>query len=177
MMEALGRLFDVGTGWTPVDLDTSNGATGKRISLANAAGITFLVFVGAAASGTDDVTLDVQQHTAYTGGTSGDLDVVTQYYIKSETLLDNDESWVKVTQAAASEVTLAGATYAAKEKIVAIHVGADQLTDGYTHVSLVASVATSASQLGACLYLLHDMRAGRTPANLGNLLNPGAANA
>lgn len=176
-MEALGRIFDIGTGWAPVDLDTSNGATGKRISLQGASGITFVCTIGAAASGTDDLTLDVQQHTAYTSGTSGDLDVVTQWYIKSETLLDNDEPWVKVTQSAASEVVLTGTTYAATQKIVVIEVDASQLSDGYTHVSLVASITTGAVQLGACLYFLHGLRASRAPANLPNLLRPGAANA
>lgn len=184
-MEALGRLFDVGLGWAPVDLDTANGATGKRINMQWHDAITFLVVIGAAASGTDDLTLDVQQHTAYTSGTSADLDstaVSTSYgidhwYIKSETLLDNDESWTRVTQAEASEVTLTGATYAATQKIVAIEVRASQLGDGYTHVSLNCAVTTSASQLGACLYLPHEMRYRRKPANLPNLLRPGAANA
>lgn len=176
-MLALGRHNDIGIGWAPVDLDTANGATGKRCSLQGAAGITFYVLVGVAASGTDDLVLDVQQHTAYTGGTSGDLDVVTEYYIKSEATLDNDESWVRVTQSAASEVTLAGATYAATQQLVAIHVDATQLSDGYTHVSLNAAITTSAARLSACWYELHDLRAKRQPALLGNLLNPGAANA
>lgn len=184
-MQGLGRLFDVGLGWAPVDLDTSNGATGKRLSLKNFDAVTFIVAVGVAASATDDLVLDVQQHTAYTSGTSADLDAaavtgsrgITEYFIKSETALDNDESWVRVTQSEASEVTLAGATYAATQQLVAIHVDASQLGDGYTHVSLVASITTSASRLGACLYICHDLQVQRKPALLGNLLNPGAANA
>ena len=176
-MYGLGRVFDVGLGWSPVDIDTANGATGKRVSLANASGITFLVQVSVAASGSDDLVLDVQQATAYTGGTSGDLDVVTQYYYKTEVALDNDETWVKVTQAAASEVTFAGATFATDQQIIAIYVGADQLSDGYGWVSLNAAITTSAVRLSSCLYLLHDLKVQRKPENLGNLLNPGAANA
>lgn len=176
-MRALGRLFDIGLGWAAVDLDTGNGATGKRISLKNASGITFVVQVSVAASGSDDLVLDVQQATAYTGGTSGDLDVITEYFIKSEATLDNDEPWVSVTQSAASEITLAGATYAATQQIIAFHVHASQLSDGYTHVSLNAAITTAASRLGVCLYILHDLHVQRTPPNLGNLLNPGAANA
>src|ERR1700743_2514683 len=106
-MEALGRLFDVGTGWAPDDLNTADGATGKRISMSGAEAITFVVFLGV--GGTEDLTLDLQMHTAYTGGTSADLDSgttgatgVDHWYIKSETALDNDESWVKVTQSEAS---------------------------------------------------------------------------
>lgn len=184
-MEALGRLFDVGIGWAPVDVDTANGATGKRISMAMHDAVTFLVINGAAASGTDDEVYTVQQHTAYTGGTSSNLASATistsygidHYYIKSETLLDNDESWVKVTQAEAATITLAGATYAAVQRILAIEIRASQLGDGYTHVSLNSALTTSASRLATCLYLPHELRYQRKPVNLTNLLRPGAANA
>lgn len=184
-MEGLGRLFDVGTGWVPVDLDTANGATGKRIAFSGFDALTFLVVIGAAASGTDDLTLNVRQHTAYTSGTSNDLDVaavsssygIDHWYIKSETLLDNDEPWVRVAQAEASQVVLTGATYAATQKIVAIEVRAAQLGTGYSHVSLDASLTTSAVQLGACLVLPHELRYQRKPAKLRNLLRPSAANA
>jgi hypothetical protein len=179
----LGRLFDFGTGWAPVDLDTSNGATGKRVSLAGATGITFLVTTGV--GGSEDLVLDVQQHTAYTSGTSNDLDStavatstgVTYFYIKAETALDNDESWVKVTQSEASECTVVGATYGTQQKIVAIYVAADQLGDGYGWVSLNAAITTGTAQLSSCTYVLHDLASQRTPANLPNLLRPGAANA
>lgn len=181
--EGLGRLFNVGIGWAPVDIDTANAATGKRCAMQYAAGVTFLVFTGV--GGAEDLVLDVQQHTAYTGGTSADLDStavatstgVTQWYIKAETALDNDEAWVKVTQSEASECTVVGATYGTQQKLVAIYVSAAQLGDGYSHVSLNAAITTGTAQLTACLYLLHDLSVQRTPANLGNLLRPGAANA
>lgn len=186
-MDALGRLFDIGLGWAPVDLDTSNGATGKRIALAGANAITFVVVTGA--GGAEDLVLDLQMHTAYTSGTSGDLDTgatvpagadVAKYHIKAETLLDNDETWVKVAVTAgatASEITVVGATYGAMQKIIVIEVDASQLPDTYTHVSLAASITTSTAQLSACLYFLHELRYQRKPIKLGNLLNPGAANA
>lgn len=175
-MDALGRLYDIGLGWAPVDLDTGNGATGKRISLAGASGITFVVATGV--GGAEDLVLDVQQHTAYTSGTSADLDAVDRFYIKAETALDNDETWVKVTNSpAASECTVVGATYGTQQKLVVIEVDAAQLSDGYTHVSLVASTTTSTAHLGVCLYFLHELASQRTPANLPNLLRPGAANA
>ncbi len=182
-MEALGRLFDIGTGWVPVDLDTANGATGKRISMQYCDAITFVVFLAVGA--TDDVVLDVQQHTAYTGGTSSDLDStavttstgITQWYIKSEATLDNDEIWTKVTQSEASEITLTGATYGDKQNIVVIEVRASQLGDGYTHVSLNCATTTSTAHLGACLYFPHELRYQRKPAGLSNLLRPAAANA
>lgn len=184
-MLPLGRLYDIGTGWLPVDLDTANGATGKRIALPHASSILFVVSVGVAASGTDDLVLDVQQHTAYTSGTSADLDAaavstsrgITQFWVKSETALDNDESWVRTTQSEASEVTLAGATYAATQQQVAIWVDSTQLGDTYTHVSLNAAITTAAVRLSSCIYILSDLNVQRSPQNMGNLLRPGAANA
>ncbi|MDD4867435.1 MAG: hypothetical protein PHQ28_10075 [Mycobacterium sp.] len=184
-MEALGRLFDIGVAFTPVDLNTNNGATGKRISMKNASGITFVYFAGVAASGTDDTVIDIQQHQAYTGGSPADLDSsgvsgttgVTRYHYKREALLDNDESWVLVTQAAASEVTLAGATYASLEHLVVIEVDAAQMAPGYTHLSMDVTLTTSGARLGVGLYLLHGLAHPRSPANLGNLLRPGVANA
>ncbi len=180
-VKALGRVFDLGTGFVPVDLDTSNGFTGKRISLQGKTGVT-VVFIGAV-GGAEDLTLDVQQATAYVNGTSNDMDSangaigITEYWIKSETTLDNDEAWVKVTQAEASEVVVVGATYGVLQKIVQFEVFADQLADGYTHISVNAAITTSTPQLGTLLYIPHDLQVQRVPSNLPNLLNPGAANA
>lgn len=175
-MEGLGRLFDVGLGWAPVDAQSAQ--TGKRVSLQNAGGVTFLVIKGAGTAG-DDHSYDVQQHTASTGGTTADCDVVTRYFVKQETALDNDESWELFTQTAGSEITDAGAagTSAEQQQIIAIYVGADQLSDGYTHVSLTSGGEGSNAQLSTCIYLLHDLHEQRSPELLGNLLAPGSADA
>lgn len=175
-MEGLGRLFDVGLVWAPVDAQSAQ--TGKRVSLRHASGCTFLVIKGAGTAG-DDHSYDLQQHTAYTGGTTADLDVVTKYYVKQETTLDNDESWEKFTQSAASEITDAGAagTSAEQQQIIAIYVHASQLSDGYTHVSLNSGGEGSNAQLSTCIAILHDLAVQRAPENLGNLLAPGVADA
>lgn len=165
-MEALGRLVDVTTGWTPVDLNTA-GATGKRCKIGgNANGVMFVVNLAAAASGTESITLDVQQHTASASGTTSDLDVVTRYAYKSEATLDGDETWTIATQAAASEVTLTGATFAAAEMIVVIEVYADQLSDGYGYVSLTATDPGTVARLSSCNYYLYDLMVERSPAAL-----------
>lgn len=173
---ALGRLFDIGTGVTPVNLN-GGANTGKRISMKNASTCTFVIFagVGTAAS---DLAVDLQEHTASTGGTSQDLDIITRYYNKQELALDNDESWVEVTQAAGSEIADTGGTgtSAEHEQIVVIEVDAAQMSDGFTHLSLNVP-APGATKLGCVLYILSGLRVQRAPANLGNLLNPGAANA
>ena len=62
------------------------------------------------------------------------------------------------------------------QQIVVIEVGADQLTDGYTHLSMNVP-QIGAAKIGCVLYIKHDLKVQRRPANLPNLLNPGAANA
>lgn len=185
--EGLGFLYDVGIAFAPVDIDTANGFTGKRISMMPGRGVTFF-FIGGV-GGAEDLVFDFQQHTAYTGGTTKDLDADTtatgvagstgidHYWIKAETALDGDEAWVKVTQTASSEVTVVGATYGTQQKIVAVEVYPGMLADGYTHVSATASITTSTSQLATGIYVVHNLRYPRRPDRLFNLLRPGAANA
>lgn len=182
-MDALGRLFDIGTCFAAVDFDTADAFTGKRISMARGTGCTF-VYAGAV-GGAGDFTFTVQQHTAYTAGTSSNLASatvassrgLTYYWIKAETALDNDEAWVKVTFAETATPTIVGATYGTQQKLLVFTVQADQLGDGYTHISVNGAATSGATQPAAGLYILHDLRATRSPELLGNLLNPGAANA
>ncbi len=187
-MRALGDIFNLSPAFVPVDIDTANGWTGKRISMAPHRAITFVYF--GVVGGAEDLVLDWQQHTAYTGGTSKDLDSdpstgvatargLTEYFIKAETALDGDESWVRVTQAEASELTVVGATYGAMQKLVVSTVEASQLGEGYSHVSVNGAITTSTSQLGSGLYITHGLRYRGRPDRLalGNLLRPSAVNA
>lgn len=164
-MEALGRLFDVSVGWSPVDAQTAQ--TGKRVSLKHATGCTILVVKAAGTAG-DDHSYDVQQHTASSGGTTADLDTVDHYYLKQETTLDGDEAWTKVSQTAASEITDAGAagTSAEQEQIIAIEISANSLSDGYSYISLNSGGEGSNAQLSTCVYILHGLAVQRTPANM-----------
>lgn len=173
-MDALGRLFDIGIGWAPVDLDTTNAATGLRMSMSGARGCTIVAVT--AAGGATAATFTLKQHTAYTGGTTADLAVITRYALKTETVLDNDEAWVVTTQAAAATVAL-GTTDGDNEYILAIEVDARQMSDGYSHISLDFAATLGAPKLGTCLYLPHELRFQRKPARLQNLLRPGVANA
>lgn len=175
-MDALGRLFDIGLAWSPVDAQSAQ--TGKRISLAGASGCTIVVVKAAGTAG-DDHSYALQQHTAYTGGTSADLNAISYYYVKQETALDNDESWEKFTQTADDDVTDAGAagTSAEQEQIIVFEVDAAQLSDGYTHISLNSGGEGSNAQLSTAIYLVHELRSQRKPTSLPNLLNPGAADA
>jgi hypothetical protein len=179
---ALGRLLDIGTGWAPVDLDTADGATGKRISMMDCAGITVVLFAG---TGPAAGVLHFTQHTLYASGTTADLvstavatsQGITAWHYKSELALDNDETWVKVTQTESHEVDYGTNVNGLFEKIVSVYVDADQLGDGYTHLSVNAVSTNGTPCLAGLLYIKHDLKSQRTPANLPNLLRPGAANA
>jgi hypothetical protein len=105
-----------------------------------------------------------------TGGTSADLDVVTAWHIKHEATLDGDETWTTVTQAAASEVSLTGATYAASQVILVIEVHASQLSDGFEWVSLdMADAGVGGTRAGGALAILFDLEVQRKPSNLAQL--------
>ncbi|PBC71573.1 hypothetical protein BX265_6183 [Streptomyces sp. TLI_235] len=163
--EALGRNFDVSIGVAPVDLQAAQ--TGKRVSLRNAAGCTILIIKAAGTAG-DDPTVTLKQHTASSGGTSANLAIIDHYYLKSATTLAGSETWTRVAQTAAATIADPGAagTSAESQQLIAIEVDARSLSDGYKYISLdVADTGTNA-QLGTVVYLLRDLTAQRTPANL-----------
>lgn len=184
-MRALGDIFNISPAFVPVDIDTADGWTGKRISMAPHRAVSFVLF--GLAGGADNLVLDWQQHTAYTSGDSADLDStgaatargLTEYYIKAETTLDGDEVWERVTHSEASEQTVVGATYGAMQKIVVSTIEASQLGTGFTHVSVNGALTTSTSQIACGLYITHGLRYRARPDRLAlsNLLRPGAADA
>jgi hypothetical protein len=175
-MDALGRLFDIGLAWAPVDAQSAQ--TGKRIFVGNAGGCTILVVKAAGTAG-DDFSYALQQHTAASSGTSADLNAISYYYIKQETALDNDEAWEVFTQTADDDIAEAGAagTSAEQQQLLVIEVDAAQLSDGYAWISLNSGGEGSNAQLATAVYILHDLKVQRKPTNLPNLLNPGAADA
>lgn len=164
-MQGLGRLFDISTGVAPVDLATA-GATGKRVSLRNASGVSIVAFVGAAASGTEALAFTIQQHTASSSGTSATLDNSNiKYYTKYEATLDGDETWTAAASPTAGVVTIAAGDRD-KEGIVVIEIDTTNLSDGYRYVSLNAADPGTVSRLGAVLYILRDLKVMRKPNNL-----------
>jgi hypothetical protein len=169
-VKALGRLFDLGSVVVPVADLAAGAQTGHRIHLKNYGGVAFVVYMGAVSAGTDTFVPDVQQHTAASGGTSSDLDVVTTWYHKSEATLDGDETWTKVTQSAASEISLTGATYAGLQMILVAEVLAEQLSDGYEWVSVdMADPGAGGTRAGGILAILFNLEVQRAPENLAQL--------
>lgn len=173
-VNALGRAFDLGIGAIVQNFNGS-GITGKNISLQNCDGVGVLV-VKMANGTSDDIAIDLQEVDGY-AGTPRDLDIITDYYTKSETTLDNDEAWVKTTQSAASEITAIAGT-AEKEMMLYFEVMADQLSDGYTHIAVnVPDLGNTDTEYGCVIYIPFGLKTQRAPANMPSLLNPGTANA
>ena len=134
----------------PVDDFADAANTGLRIAMKKYSHITFVGVWDAGTNG-DDIQLDLQEHTASTGGSSQDLDIITDYFYRSETTLDGDEAWSKTTQAAASEIAaIAGS--AETENLLVFEVHQSQLSDGYTHLSVDSpDFGNNATKFGAIL--------------------------
>lgn len=166
-VKGLGHDFDICHAVAPV-ADLAGGAqTGARLHLKNYGGVAIVGIMGAVSAGTDTFVPDVQEHNAATGGTSQDLDVVTEWFIKQEATLDGDEAWARVTQTAASEISLTGATYAAAQLIVVAQVDTSSLSDGFEWISVIqADPGVGGTRAGCYLYIPYGLRVQRTPQNL-----------
>lgn len=163
----LGRLYDYTSALSVAD-GSAGDITGNRIRLNNADGISFVAFYDAGVAG-DDLKFDLQEHNASSGGTSQDLDIITVSYIKTETTLDGDETWTKITQSVASEVTDPGVTgtTAEEENIWVVEVLADQLSDGFDWISLnLLDFGSASTKFGGVLGVLFDLADQRAPENL-----------
>lgn len=164
----LGRIFDIGTGIVPVDSQTA-AMTGRRCYTGDCQGVTIVVFKAAGVAN-DDPTLTLQEHSAAAGGTTQGLAIVTDYYIKQRAALLGDETWAKVTQAAASAITL-NATSAETQMIVVIEVASEQLSAGFSYLSLdIADTGAAGAQLISVLYVPWGLNVQRAPENLAVLL-------
>lgn len=165
-MEALGRLFDIGAGVVPLDLQTAR--TGVRCSLRRSGGVTIVVFKGIGTAG-EDPTYTLKEHNAASGGTSQNLAVIDHYYLKTSlSNLDGTQTWSRIAQAKAATVADPGGagTSAESSQILVIEVEGTQLSDGFTHVSLDCADVGSNAQLGAVLYFTRDLSVQRKPSNL-----------
>lgn len=163
--EILGR-FDIAATIVPVDLAAAQ--TGKRILMSHVSRAAIVIFK-AAGPINEDQEWDVQQATAFTGGSVKDLDKVDHWYYKSETTLDGDEAWTKGTQTIASEFTnVDGAgTNSEAEQIVVIEVDmADMdMANGFKYLSINSDGAGGGAQLG-CALVIMEMAYPAAPASL-----------
>lgn len=159
-MKGLGRIFDIGSAFAPVDLNTANAATGHRVHLRNYDSIAFVLFKAAGTAG-EDPTITVQEHNANTGGTSQSLAVVDEFFFKAETVLDGDETWTRTTQTAAATVT--DATWAEVELIAVVEVDSQMLSAGFEWISCNIAGTLAAAQLVSGFYIMHGLKIQRRP--------------
>lgn len=167
-MLGLGRIFDIGSAFTPVDFNTSDAATGHRIHMRNYETVALVLFKGAGTAGADPV-VTVQEHNAATSGTSQTLAVVTEFFKKEETVLDGDEVWVRTAVSPTSGTPNMGLTSAEQEGIYVISVEAASMSDGFQWLSFNIAATVANAQLVAGLYILHGLKVQRAPANLAQL--------
>lgn len=170
----LGKDFDFSIGASPQSFNGS-GITGKPVSMQNCEYMGVLITKSANGT-TDDFAIDLQEVNG-AGGTPRDLDIITDYWVKSETALDGDEPWVKTTQAAASEITAIAGT-AELEMMVYFAVRAIDLSDGYTHIAVnVPDLGNTDTEYGTVQYIPHGLSVQRAPVNMPSWKTPGTANA
>lgn len=162
---ALGREFNIGGVNVPADA-VAAAITGKRVRLRDYRVCSFVVVQNTDAGTADDLAVDLQEHNAATGGTSQDLDIITDYFMQTETALDGDETWARTTQTAASEIT-AIAGMAEVELVLVVEVYRDQLSDGFDWVSLnIPDLGTTDVLWTAIIPILTGLDVQRDPANL-----------
>jgi|SRR3989304_5555885 len=162
-MNGLGRIFDIGSAFTPVDFNTSDAATGHRVHMRNYGGIALVLYKGAGTAGADPV-ITVQEHNAKTGGTSASLACIDQVFYKTEATLDGDETWARATQTAAATYT--DATSAELEGIIVTEVEASALSAGYEWISFNIAATVANAQLLCGLYIMHGLRIQARPDSL-----------
>jgi len=163
----LGYIFDIGSAFTPVDFNTSDAATGHRVHMRNATNIAFVLYKGAGTAGADPV-VTVREHDAATSGNSADLVVITEFYKKTETTLDGDETWARVAQTASASANM-GLTTAEEETLAVLQFTAAQLSAGYEWISCNIAATVANAQLVSGLYILTGLLVQREPTLLAQL--------
>lgn len=159
-MKGLGRIFDIGSAFTPVDFNTSDAATGHRVHLRNYDSIAFVLFKGAGTAGADPV-ITVQEHNANTGGTSQNLTAIDEFYYKAETTLDGDEPWTRATQTLAATASVD--TWAEVELLAVIEVDSQQLSAGFEWISCNIAATVANAQLVSGFYIMTGLKIQRRP--------------
>jgi hypothetical protein len=166
-MEALGRLADFSCAIAPVDL-SAGAVTGKRVSVKRASGLLVVIFKGAASSGTDPA-FTFKEATADSGGTSQNMANPPAYYWqKTAAALAGSETWSQVTATYSSgAVTLTSEQ--GNQGIFVFDILSEDLSAGFDYIEVDSAKAGTVAQLGAVLYIPHDLLVQRNPANLAAL--------
>lgn len=168
--KALGRLFDVGVAVTPADIHGAT-STGKRVSLANASGVSVVLVTTKAASGAGNLSLVFGAYAAATGGSASSTNVApTSYYQKTTSgTWDNTQTWTDVTGATNTGGTVALTGASTLGGVFVFEVLASQMPDGFPHLEVDLISAGTIAQLGTLVVVPHDLEIQRDPGNLAGL--------
>jgi hypothetical protein len=156
---SLGNKYDLGTAVSPSDL-AAGASTGKRLFMPGLYSVDVVVVKGAGTADEDPV-ISVQSHAVPTAGTPQNLAVVSEYFTKSETALDNDEVWVRNTQVASHQITAT----AEEEQVIVFTIRQQDVPSGRPYVSVNVSDAGDDPQVAAVLYVLHPQDKQASPVN------------
>lgn len=161
----LGDRYDLGTGFVPVDMQAAQ--TGKRLFMGGLYSVD-VVLIKAAGTAGDDPTITLKSHTAASAGTTANLAAITEYYVKREATLDNDETWERFTQAAAATIADPGqaTTSAEEQQLVVFTVSTEDLPNGHGWISVDVADTGTNPQLGTVLYIMHPMDKKALPTDL-----------
>jgi hypothetical protein len=125
------------------------------LPMKDCSGITFICYED---GGATDIT--IQEATDGSGSGNVDLDVVDRYYTSNGV----GGAWSLQTQPADA---LVEPTDVAAQDAAAIYVGADQMSDGFTHIRCDSDTADTPPVVMA---ILHDLVVQRAPENLAALV-------
>ncbi len=161
----LGKDFDVGPVFVPVDLQTAPNV-GFPVSMKGAEQVTFVVF-SAVGTGGDDLIITLREATAGDGTGEQDLAIITSFWYKEgATALDGSQTWTKVTQTAAATLDTDGNADAENASMVAFDVRADQMSATFTHLTVDVADVGGNAQLGCAIAILSGLKVQRAPENL-----------
>ena len=155
------RLIDetqIASGFVPVDTQTAANH-GDVVSLKNYAHLTVLFFKAAGVAN-DDPVLTFTQATEVAYSTSKALATIDEYWAKQGAALTAIGTFTRVTQTAASTVTL-DATSAEEQGLYIFEIDASDLdvANSYDCVRVsVADTGAAGAQLGCMLYVLSGPR-------------------
>lgn len=167
----LGFEFDIIPAVIPVDLEAGL-KHGFAVNMKNYEKVAIVVFAGIGTAN-DDLQIDVQQSKSGALANAKDLDIVTSYYVKDALVLTAAQTWAKVTQAAASEITDAGGagTSAEHSQILVVEIRADQMdiANGFHWLSVdIPDLGAAGAKIGCAFYIATGLHSQRAPENLTN---------
>lgn len=135
----------------PVNLNTA-AITGARISAGKGERITVIIALGASASAAT-VQATLRQHTAASGGSSKDLSVANNYYLKK----GSETKFTKVTPSVAAALIDVGADIDTGKAVLIIEVLPEQLdvNNGYAYFS-VDLADGAVDKIASTMYVVTD---------------------